>query len=91
MNKTDIIRKVSKKTNFTLDNSAIAVDAFLETISEAMLNGEKITFQNIFTIEPVERAPRVSRNPQTGEPMKVPAKNSYRFRLAEAIKEAINK
>lgn len=91
MNKTDIIRKVSKKTNFTLDNSAIAVTAILEAIGEGLEAGEKITLQGVGSFTPVVRAARTGRNPKTGETMQIPEKNAYKFNLAPVIKDAINK
>lgn len=91
MNKSDIIRAVSKKTNFTLDNSAIAVDAILEAIGEGLSKGEKITLQGVCSFVPIVRAARVGRNPKTGEKIDIPAKNAYKFNLAPVIKDAINK
>ncbi len=35
------------------------------------------------------RAARMGRNPQTGEPLKIPAKRVVRFRVAKALKDAV--
>jgi DNA-binding protein HU-beta len=35
------------------------------------------------------RKARVGRNPQTGEPIKIPAKTVVKFRLAKAFKDAV--
>jgi DNA-binding protein HU-beta len=35
------------------------------------------------------RKERVGRNPQTGEPIKIPAKTVVKFRLAKAFKDAV--
>jgi DNA-binding protein HU-beta len=35
------------------------------------------------------RKARMGRNPQTGEPIKIPAKRVVKFRLAKAVKDAI--
>lgn len=35
------------------------------------------------------RAARMGRNPQTGEPIKIPAKRVVRFRVAKAMKDAV--
>jgi DNA-binding protein HU-beta len=35
------------------------------------------------------RKARMGRNPQTGEPIKIPAKRVVKFRLAKAMKDAI--
>ncbi len=35
------------------------------------------------------RKARMGRNPQTGEPIKIPAKRVVRFRVAKAMKDAV--
>ena len=35
------------------------------------------------------RKARMGRNPQTGEPMKIPAKNVVKFRMAKAFKDTV--
>ena len=35
------------------------------------------------------RKERTGRNPQTGEPIKIPAKTVVKFRLAKAFKDAV--
>ena len=35
------------------------------------------------------RKARMGRNPQTGEPIKIPAKRVVKFRLAKVVKDAI--
>ena len=37
----------------------------------------------------VKRKARMGRNPQTGEPIKIPAKTVVRFRIAKACKDAV--
>ena len=37
----------------------------------------------------VNRKARMGRNPQTGEPIKIPAKTVLKFRIAKAAKEAV--
>ncbi len=37
----------------------------------------------------VNRKARMGRNPQTGEPIRIPAKKVVRFRVAKAAKDAI--
>ncbi|MBI5888441.1 MAG: HU family DNA-binding protein [Deltaproteobacteria bacterium] len=37
----------------------------------------------------VKRKARVGRNPQTGDPIKIPAKRVVKFRVAKACKDAV--
>ena len=51
--------------------------------------------KNTFTIPGIgklvlaHRTARIGRNPQTGEPLKIPAKRVVKFRVAKAAKDAI--
>ena len=51
--------------------------------------------KNVFTIPGIgklvlaNRKARVGRNPQTGEPIKIPAKRVVKFRVAKVAKDAI--
>ncbi len=58
----------------------------LETIVEALVAGNTVILRGFGTFEPVQTAPRVARNPATGEPVQVPAKTKIRFRPAQALR-----
>ena len=51
--------------------------------------------KNVFTLPGIgklklaNRKARMGRNPQTGEPIKIPAKRVVKFRVAKAAKDAI--
>ncbi len=91
MNKTDLIRRVSKATGFTIDNSTIAVEAVIGCFTNAMECCEKIMIQDLFSMTPVEKPARVYKNPQNGEPVNTPAKRTYKFRIADSLKKSINR
>lgn len=91
MKKNDIIREISKKTNFTNDNVDIALNAFMEVIQEAMQAGEdKIILKGIGTFKRKVSKSRECRNPRTGETIKVPEKVSYSFKISNMLKDNIN-
>lgn len=90
MTKKDLIKSVSEKTGFTQDNCELAISAVIDTISEAMINFEKIHLRGIGTFTPVVRAPRISYLPTSETPIEVPAKNAYRFKLSDIVKSRIN-
>lgn len=66
------------------------VDTIFSTLEEILLNGENIMFSNFGKLEVVERAPRVGRNPKTGEEVKIPERKTIRFRLSKAFLEKLN-
>lgn len=90
MNKNDVVRYVSKKTNFTQENAAIAVSAVYDALHDALCGGEKMIIQGVGTFTPVTRKERAGRNPQTGEAMSIPAKKTYKFKPATVVTDALN-
>ena len=93
MNKGEFVKKVATKLDgeYTQAEAAKMVDACLETIKDAMIAGDKIQFVGFGSFEVAERAGRVGRNPQTGEPMHITAATVPKFKPGKAFKEAVNK
>ena len=90
MNKLDVVRYVSQKTNFTQENSALAVNAVYDALREALCSDSKLIITGVGTFTLVERAPRAGRNPITGEPISIPAKKAIKFKAAPNVVKAIN-
>lgn len=65
--------------------------AFLNTIEEALVNGEQIAFTGWGKFEVAERGARVCKNPRTGEAVNVPAKKVVKFKAGKTLEENINK
>lgn len=91
MNKPEILRAISKKTNFTLENCEIAYDALLEVVKEAMLSEEdKIKMLGFGTFHRKVRAARDARHIRTGEMIRVPESITYTFKLSPTVRDEIN-
>ena len=61
-----------------------------EKISEALARGERIELRGFGAFTVKERAPRVGRNPRTGETVHVPAKRRLNFRSGKELRRRIN-
>ena len=89
MTKTQTIRHLSDK----LDLPRKTVTGVLEELATTAIKETKNTGQfavpGIGKLVKVSRKARMGRNPQTGEPIKIPAKTVVRFRVAKACKDAI--
>ena len=89
MNKTELIAAVADKAGLSKKDAEKAVKAFTDTVTEALANGDKVQLVGFGTFETVERSARESRNPRTGEPMKVAATKAPKFKVGNALKEAV--
>ena len=90
MNKTDLIDAMASKTGLTKKNAEAALNAFVETVSEQLAKGDKISLVGFGTFEVAERAEREGRNPQTGETMKIAASKAPKFKAGKALKDSVN-
>lgn len=89
MNKADLIARVAEESGVTKKLAAEVVENTFVAIKESLAAGEKFTLVGFGTFEVVERAEREGRNPQTGEPITIPARKAVRFKAGKALKEVV--
>ena len=89
MTKRDIVNEVANKQGMTKKQAAIAVDAVLDAIKEALAAGDKVSMVGFGSFSVKKRAAREGRNPRTGEPLKIKAKKVPIFRPGRALKDAV--
>ncbi|WP_341531072.1 HU family DNA-binding protein [Nostoc sp. UHCC 0302] len=89
MNKGELVDAVEAKANVTKKQADEIISAFLEVVTEAVANGEKITLVGFGSFERRERAEREGRNPKTNEPMTIPATKVPAFSAGKLFKEKV--
>jgi len=89
MNKQEFVEIVAVKAGITKKDAEAAVKAYHETVTEALAKGEKVSFIGFGNWETVTRTERQGMNLQTGQPMKIPAKRSPKFKPGKSFKDAI--
>lgn len=90
MNKAELVAAIADKTELSKKDSEKALKAFIDVIAEELAKGEKIQLVGFGTFEVSERAAREGRNPQSGEPMNIPASKAPKFKAGKALKDMIN-
>ena len=91
MNKNELISAVAEASGVSKKDTAAVLDALLAKITDAAANGDKVQLIGFGTFETREHGERTSRNPRTGEPVKVPACKAPAFKPGKAFKDAVNK
>lgn len=91
MTKSQIVDELAKKTGMKKKEAEAAVNAFIETVSDALVAGEKVQIAGFGTFEVKERSERVGRNPFTKEAMTIPASKRLAFTAGKTFKALINK
>lgn len=89
MNKHDLVKAIIDRTDLSSTEAAAALDAVLDAVIAALADGDRVTIASFGTFETRQRSARVGRNPQTGEPLKIPASVTPAFKPAAALKAAL--
>ena len=90
MNKTQLIDVVAKNAEIKKKEAEAAVNAALEAIANALVDGDKVQLIGFGTFDVKESAAREGRNPRTGETITIAASKRPVFSAGSALKNAIN-
>ena len=90
MNKTELIVALAQKAEITKKDAEKAVNAFVDVVSAALKDGDKVQLVGFGTFEAKERPARVARNPRTGEEIKIEASKTASFKVGKALKDGLN-
>ena len=91
MNKAQLIEVVAKESGLKKKDAEAAVNAFVEAVSIALEDGDKVQLIGFGTFEARERAAREGLNPQTKEKVQIAACKVPAFKAGKALKDAVNK
>ena len=87
MNKADLIAKLAPKLNITQDEARVVLNSVLDVITEALVEEKNVRLVDFGTFSVKQRAERIGRNPKTGEPVKIEAKEIVTFKQGKALGE----
>jgi DNA-binding protein HU-beta len=89
VNKGEFVDSIVEKTGWTRREAETAVNAVIETVTDAVAAGERVTLPGFGTFEKRDRAARTARNPQTGEPIKVKKTSVPAFKAGSGFKSYV--
>ena len=87
MSKAQIAAHIATKFEMTKKSGALVLEEIAKLAYREAKKG--FTLPGIGKLVVVKRKERMGRNPQTGEPIKIPAKTVLKFRIAKAAKEGV--
>jgi DNA-binding protein HU-beta len=89
MNKGELVDRISQKATVTKKQADAVLSAAIETIMEAVSEGDKVTLVGFGSFERRDRKEREGRNPKTGEKMSIPATKVPAFSAGKLFKEKV--
>ena len=87
MTKSATFSHLAQMSNISKKQVAELFDELLRLAMKEAKNG--FVLPGFGKLVLANRKARMGRNPQTGEPLKIPAKRVCKFRLAKSVKDAV--
>jgi DNA-binding protein HU-beta len=91
MTKADIVDVIAAGTGLTKVETEATIDAFLKTMSEALIRGDRVEFRKFGSFDIKQRAPKKARNPGTGQVVELPSRMVPVFKPSKLLREKVNK
>ena len=85
----DLIDLLAAKHSMTKKDAEKAVAAVLETVTETLKKGDKITLTGFGSFEVKTRAAHAGINPKTRKPITIAASKAPVFKAGKALKDAV--
>lgn len=85
MNKNDLIESIAHSAQITKIAAERGLNGLLSTLSAAMQEGKRVTLVGFGSFSVVDRAPRIGRNPKTGETVPIPSRRVVKFRPGKEL------
>lgn len=73
MNKAELTESVAEKADLTKTQAKVAIEAFIDSVTGALKEGDSVQLVGFGTFKVNHRAERTGRNPQTGKEIKIAA------------------
>ena len=91
MKKTELIAAIAEQSGLSKKDAEKALSATLDTIVNAVADGDKIQLTGFGTFEQRQRNARTGVDPRTGNSIEIPASKVPAFKAGKAFKDVVNK
>lgn len=89
MTKQAFVAAVADRAGLSKSDAGAAVDAVLDTITDALKKGDSVTFTGFGKFSTSHRAARQGVNPRTGEKVSIAATTVPKFSAGSQLKAAV--
>ena len=89
MSKSKVVAYMAEKAGITKKAAASFMEEMVNLAYRETKGAGMFVIPGVGKLVKANRKARMGRNPQTGEPIKIPAKTVVKFRVAKAAKEAV--
>ncbi|MDX5325799.1 MAG: HU family DNA-binding protein [Bacteroidota bacterium] len=90
MNKADLIDAMAADAGISKAQAKKALDSFTDNVSKTLSKGGRVSLVGFGAFSVSKRSAREGRNPQTGAPIKIAAKNVAKFKAGAELNDRLN-
>ncbi len=90
LTRKDLAKKINDELGFSQRSAAALVDNVFTCMKDTLLKEESIKLVQFGTFTVRQKAPRVGRNPRTGETMEISKRSMVSFKASKKLREKIN-
>ncbi len=91
MVRSELVRALNEKLpDSQLDNMELIVNCLLKHMSDGLVRGERIEIRGFGSFNLHHRAPRIGRNPKTGETLELSTKTVVHFKPGKEMRDQVN-
>jgi integration host factor subunit beta len=90
MTKAELVERVAEKINLTKKQTEAIVNILLDSVTEALSEGDKVELRGFGSFRTRQRNPREGRNPKTGDAVFIPAKKVPFFKAGKELREMVD-
>lgn len=90
MNKTELVEKIAVGAELSKEDAKKALEAAVEAIKTALVEGDKVQLIGFGTFSVNERPAREGMNLRTGEKIQIAAKKVAKFKAGAELTAALN-
>ena len=91
MTKAELINAVAASADVSKKDTEAVITAMLDTITDALKEGDKVQLVGFGSFEVKKRAARIGRNPRTKEEIEIPATVLPVFKAGKLLKDTVAK
>ena len=90
MTKKKLIQMISQKKGMHPNDVRGIIQAFLDTMTECLSQGDRLEFRDFGVFEVVQRKQKIGRNPKNASvPIVIPARQAVKFTPGKRMKRVI--
>lgn len=91
MTRSDLVEELAARfSQLTQRDAEYAVKAILDAMNDALARGHRIEIRGFGSFSVTHRAPRMGRNPRSGESVAIPEKRVPHFKPGKALRQAVD-